>query len=538
MTFFTLLPLISGISVIGLGIFVYLSNRKAILNKIFFVFSVATNIWLVGTFLMWTSKGDELIIFWDRFIYIGVVFIPITTYHFGLVLSKIKNQKNLLYFGYFLAFLFLVLSRTNYFMEGLYQYSWGAHTQARFFHHLFLIYFAFYIILFFLNTFKFYKERAQGIEKLQAKYVFFALLILSLGSIAFFPAYGIDVYPVSYFSGFVCAVILAYTATKHHLFNVRVITTELFTSLIILSLLIYTILSPSLDEFLIRGGLFLFVTILGFLLIKSVLKEIKIREKLQVAYQELKKLDNAKSEFLSIASHQLRTPLTAIKGYIGMLQEGIFGKFNKEVENVFEKVYLSNERLIKLVNSLLDISRIEAGRMEFKFKKVQIEEIIEGVVKELFIAAKKKKVYLKFERQKKLLPRAMIDSMKIRQVVLNIIDNSVKYTSKGGVKVSVRLVQNKGKNFCQIAVQDTGIGVPKEELESIFQMYKRGTGMRMFPEGSGLGLYVAKKLIKAHNGRIWVESKGSGKGTSFYIKLPISRKQSAITNFQDFSLLK
>jgi len=200
-----------------------------------------------------------------------------------------------------------------------------------------------------------------------------------------------------------------------------------------------------------------------------------------------------------------------------MIQEGIYGRFSEEFNEILNKIYLSNTRLIDLVNSLLDISRIEMGRMEFKFEEIQIGKIIESIIEELSIQAKQKNLYLKFEKPKRPLPKIRADESKIRQVILNLIDNAIRYTEKGGVTIKVKNLISA----IQISVRDTGIGLTPKEVESLFGMYARGKGMSIFPEGAGLGLYVARKLLEAHLGRIWAESAGKNKGSTFYVDLPV-----------------
>jgi signal transduction histidine kinase len=241
-------------------------------------------------------------------------------------------------------------------------------------------------------------------------------------------------------------------------------------------------------------------------------------KELKEAYGELKKLDKAKSEFISIASHQLRTPLTAIKGYISMMLEKSYGKPPTKMEKPLENIYASNERLIKLVNDLLNVSRIEAGRTEMNFEKVALDEIITSVIEELKGVADKKNIYLKFKKPQKPLPKILADRDKIRQVIINIVDNAIRYTEKGGVTIKCK-VQN-GK--CKIEITDTGEGMTKEEISHLFESFSRGTaGTRFWTEGAGLGLYIAKKFIDFHKGKIWAESPGEGKGSTFYIELPM-----------------
>ena len=183
-----------------------------------------------------------------------------------------------------------------------------------------------------------------------------------------------------------------------------------------------------------------------------------------------------------------------------------------------ENIYKSSERLIRLVNDLLSISRIEAGKMELKLEKISLGEIIKSVIDELKIKAQKKNIYLKWERPKKALPKILIDRDKIRQVILNVIDNGIRYTNDGGV--TIRLKVKNGR--LTTVISDTGGGMTKEELSKLFESFSRGlTGSRLYTEGAGLGLYVARRFVEMHKGKIWAESKGSGKGSTFYIELPI-----------------
>jgi signal transduction histidine kinase len=246
----------------------------------------------------------------------------------------------------------------------------------------------------------------------------------------------------------------------------------------------------------------------------------KATRELRAANARLKKLDEAKSDFISIASHQLRTPLTVIKGYISMMLEGSFGQLTeKEIESL-HKVYESNQRLINLVEDLLNISRIESGRIQYNWEKSQLEDLVASVVDEISQNAKKKKLYLDFVKPEKVLPVVEMDKDKLRQVFMNLVDNAVKYTDKGGIRVSV-MTESKNKNIL-VKVTDTGMGIDKSELPNLFQKFSRGKGMsRVHTEGTGLGLYVAKEMIKAHGGKIWAESLGKERGSTFYVSLPI-----------------
>ncbi len=238
--------------------------------------------------------------------------------------------------------------------------------------------------------------------------------------------------------------------------------------------------------------------------------------KLVYAYEKLHKLDRAKSEFLSIASHQLRTPLTSIKGFTSLLLEGTYGEISQNVRTVLGKVFTSNERLIHLVEDLLNISRIESGRFVFDLKENKIQPLIEEIIDSFIVPAKAKKIKFEYKPSKQKIPPFIFDNNKIQELLSNLIDNAVKYTQKGVIKVSLKYQDNK----VLIKIKDSGMGISKGETEYIFDKFQRGKGVtQVHTEGVGLGLYVCKKVIEAHKGRIWAESPGTGKGSTFFVEL-------------------
>lgn len=251
----------------------------------------------------------------------------------------------------------------------------------------------------------------------------------------------------------------------------------------------------------------------------------KTTEDLTEANDRLAQLDKAKSEFLSIASHQLYTPLTAIKGYLSMLQEGDYGKVNAKQQPVMEILYQSSERLIELIKNLLDVSRIESGRLELTLQSVDLAQMAQEIVTELTPNAMKKNLKLTFTKEKEELPHVVADAQRIRQVVLNVVDNAVKYTNSGTVEVSLRQ-ENQSLVF---AVKDTGKGVSEEDIGRLFIKFSRVGGSEKYhTDGSGLGLYVARKICREHHGDIWAESPGLGKGSTFAVRLPIEGSKDAL----------
>jgi len=166
----------------------------------------------------------------------------------------------------------------------------------------------------------------------------------------------------------------------------------------------------------------------------------------------------------------------------------------------------------------LNLSRLDAGKIEFSPELTSLEEMVSGVVEELIINAEKKGLYMKMEKPTRPLPKIMVDKDKLRQVILNIVDNAIKYTKDGGITLKLKRVDDSE----EIKIIDTGEGMTEKELKSLFQMFSRATaGTQLHAEGAGLGLYVARQFIEMHKGKIWAESKGKGRGSTFTIQLPI-----------------
>ncbi len=238
-------------------------------------------------------------------------------------------------------------------------------------------------------------------------------------------------------------------------------------------------------------------------------------EALQEANEKLKSLDKLKTEFLSLASHQLRSPLTAIKGYTSMLLEGSFGEVGEKQKEAIDRVFQSSNHLTKVVEDLLNVSKIEAGGMKYEMTPFDIEKAAKDLSTDLSITASKKGLTLNFVTDSKAPYTVNGDMEKIRQVILNVIDNAIKYTQKGGI--TVNLTKDTLKNLIRVAVTDTGMGISPEEKEKLFQKFSRGEGGKTNTGGSGLGLYLAKQIAEAHGGHISIDSPGVGLGSTFSI---------------------
>jgi signal transduction histidine kinase len=241
--------------------------------------------------------------------------------------------------------------------------------------------------------------------------------------------------------------------------------------------------------------------------------------RLKMKNQQLMELDKAKDEFISMASHQLRTPLTAIKGYLSMLLEGDAGDIKVSQYDFINEAYSGANRMVGLINDLLNVSRMETGRFFLEPKELDIERVVDEEIKQLSNAAKTKGLYLKVEKKGKV-PHIWADETKIRQVIMNFMDNAIYYTNTGGVTV---MLKHDKKDFIY-EVHDTGIGVPRAQLEHLFEKFFRADNARTArPDGTGLGIYLAKRVVEDHGGEIIFDSV-EGKGSMFGFRFPLKKK--------------
>jgi signal transduction histidine kinase len=315
----------------------------------------------------------------------------------------------------------------------------------------------------------------------------------------------------------------AYAIVRYRLFNLKIITVEAIT-VVLWVMLFAKVFTSDINESIINALIFISSLVFGVLLIRSVRKEVKQREQLEIldkeleaANEQLKILDKARADFITIASHQLRTPPATIKWYLSSILEGDYGKMDDNVHVQLRRTMSTNNSMISLIDDLLNASRIERGKMEFIFQPTDLVEITQITVDQLEPQAEMRKLNLVFQKPKEALPVITADKEKLRQVMNNLIDNAIKYTQQGKIEVSI----TKTAKDLVFKVSDSGKGIPPGQMKAIFEKYDRGKSAARNSTGLGLGLYVAKVIVEQHKGKIWAESKGEGKGSSFIFTVPI-----------------
>jgi signal transduction histidine kinase len=406
-----------------------------------------------------------------------------------------------------------------------------------------LYYFYFiYIITYFLIGISLIVKRyliLKGIERSQIEIIFLSIFISSFVGMTtnlIMPVFNnFSLFWVGpFFSGYMVLTI-TYAIIKYGLFEIKVITTEFITLSTWILMFVKIILDKNNSDRAFDLIILLLLIISGIYVIRNVIKEISLREKddklvsdmtdlnqtLEKTNVKLKDLDQKKSEFMSLATHQLRAPLTAMRGYYSMIQDGTFGKIdNPEIEDVINKISRSTTDLTMIVEDYLNISRIEQGRMQYNFVSIDIADIVNDVIKEVSPTVHHAGLTLNLNYDTSQKYIVSVDQGKIKQVIFNIIDNSIKYTPKGSINVSITKTTNKK---VLISIKDTGVGIKSGVIPQLFKKFTRAPDASDTNIlGTGLGLYVADQILKAHDGHTWAQSEGQDKGSQFYIELGLN----------------
>lgn len=492
-------------------------------------------VWIASMIIFKNTLSIFWAIFSAKMLYVAGVVIVTNFFYFTyfFLREKLTDGKFKMFVLGLPSLLFIVLIIfSNYVIKDVEFFNGGDMIVK--FDFLYYLYAAYMIVWSVAGYYYLIKKTASAVDKTQKR----QLVYVGLGTMSavtfglvfdiILPMFGnFDFYWLGPVLVTFFVVFASYAIAKHHLFDVKVITTELFSAILLIILVVRFALSESAGLFLLNGIIALSFIAFGALLIRSVWKEVHTREKVQDLAAELEKanahlreLDQSKSEFLSIAAHQLRTPITGVKGYVSMLLEGDYGELTPPQRLELERIYRASDRLTRLIDVFLNVSRIETGHLELKKTPSPFAQIVDDVVSDLTNAYKKKGLKLAVAKPSAPLPPILIDRDKIQDVVLNLVDNAIKYTDTGSIDIRF----DRSPSLLSFQIKDTGAGISPEGLDKLFQKFSRAdVASHIQTGGSGLGLFVAKKIVEAHGGRIWAESEGEGEGqgATFTFTLPI-----------------
>ncbi|MEN9604505.1 MAG: hypothetical protein RJB39_190 [Candidatus Parcubacteria bacterium] len=512
------------------SVITYQADRTNKVNRAWFYFSIPFGLWSFALFNI-TNTGDaHTALIWQYILDISAVWIPSTYFYFATCLLRYKKSitLNILFVS---SALLTALSLTPLFKLGvarLFDFFWIVPGK------LYVIFPAFFAVVVILSIGHIVVtlrkiDRGSSYGSQLKNTIVTCIIGFAAGGTNFFPQF-FNIYPFGNYIVIVYVIVMVYGVVRHKLLSPKVVVAQLFTSALMLVSFVEIIFAGTTNQIIYKIIIFCVVTFFSWLFIRSVRKEIEIKDQLAIKEvqltknnAELARISAEKTEFVSLASHQIRGPLTSIKGYSSMILDGDFGPISPEAKEAAVVMIDSCNTLTRVVNDYLDITRIEQGRMKFEFSDVDLKALISTCIQELSPSITR--AGLKCIVHMPEGPNAAGkewwhikgDAPKLKQVFLNLIDNSIKYTPTGSLTIS--LVETNQK-MIRFSIKDTGVGIAPTTMPKLFAKFSRAeNASETNILGTGLGLYVAKMMVEAFEGKVWAESEGTGKGSTFIVEL-------------------
>lgn len=534
MSLFSISSILVSLSSVLVGLFVFSQNTRSPLHRNWLAFTCVTSLWGLGLYGVTAAGTLVEAARWQHLLDISAIWIPplslsfaltflsLPTHHFRYVLLHV-----FLYGSIGISILLTYLSFTDFYIQGFSNtlgFYWIEPGQLYFLFPLFFglvsVVFGFVFLSEFLNT-----SRTSYYRK-QALSIFIAALFgFGGGATNFFPQL-FNIYPFGNYLVILFVFFVAYSILRQRLFQTKIIATQFFASAFGLIFLLNLLRSETIIDWTINFFILVLVAVFGVLLVGSVIKEVEQREEierlakdLQKANTRLKELDAMKSQFLSIASHDLRAPLTAIRNFMSLLLDGTYGTIPPAAKEGMQHVFDRATEMADSVSDYLNVSRIEQGRMKYDFVESNLHKLLSDSVAIFRNNFEQKGLELKVTLPEDKQFPVKADIGKLQEVFNNLLDNAVKYTPTGTVTVSLEKVS---QDKARVTFKDSGVGMDQKTIRSLFKLFSAGENSRKINTSStGIGLYITKKHVEAHGGRVWAESDGEGKGSRFIVELPL-----------------
>ncbi|MES2966228.1 MAG: ATP-binding protein [Patescibacteria group bacterium] len=528
--------LLPAISILLLGFFALRFSKSLLKAKVFALFTVVLSLWLITDLVLWHSNNPYwFAMFWSFLDLLAIMFYLLLATFIYLDFSNNKFIPAWLTTVFLtiltIPFLLTVTGLTmEYFDEPNCEMAVNSLVIS---YNLYTAWFSILAILV-MSIVKCYavafkRKEVVRVLVLALSSAFFLGIVSGAEQIANLTGV-FEVILYSLFSLPIFILILTYSIIEQQTLDTNVSTfvyARLLFAIFVLVAGFSLFLSDDKFEFATFGVSTIVTFGFGYLLLRSARREMKQREEIEkLAYgleranERLQILDKQKSEFVSIASHQLRSPLTAIRGYVSMMAEGSFGQLPEKAQEILERVNESSKFMATSINDFLDVSRIESGNMKYEYMDVNLKDQAEHVVDDLRADAVKRGLMLLYRSDMQGTGLVRADAGKTQQIFHNLINNALKYTPKGSVTVYAHDDVKSKKMYVDII--DTGVGLSSESMQKLFGKFARAKiASSANIMGTGLGLFVAREMARAMGGDITVQSEGEGKGSTFTISFPL-----------------
>ncbi len=514
-----------------LGGYTLVKTRYSKASVVFLLFTLAVSLWLIGDLVLWIVPDYYYVVFfWSWLDHVNVIFFALGAYFFSILArGQITIYEKILIL--LICLPAFVLTFTGNAIVGFEQ-VWCEATENQTITYYKLFAEWTFVLMMFVSLVIAWQSALRE-KKVQLLIMLAAILLFfATFSVTEYIAVNTGIYEINLYALFVLPlflIIITFSITNLGIFNIRYLGTQLLVYILILMVgSQFLFLQDSTD--LTLNVITLVISIfIGLTLLQNSKRELEqkiLAEKLATdlagANLRLEKLDKMKSEFMSIASHQLRSPLTSIRGYVSMILEGSYGVIDDKTKEVLTRVNDSAKNMALSIDDFLNVSRIEAGNMKYDLADADIRQIVENIVSDTQPVSTDRGIPLILNVSFEGPAMSKIDIGKTRQIIQNLVDNAFKYNKDGGL-VTLTLSKDDVAKKINVDVKDQGIGLSPESIGNLFGKFERAKNASSANvSGSGLGLYIARTMARQMGGDIVVTSPGEGQGSTFTASFPLN----------------
>jgi signal transduction histidine kinase len=516
-----------------MGFIVLWGKRTSPVHQLFFLVAFNTGFWAFSCTMADVVREQSSAMTWSKMAIVGPFFLSAAfltlSYYFSEKKEVITRRRAFLIF--LPSVVALALTPTSLNIVSVTLRPWGTDFVPGPLYTVLLVHLLLYFFLAGRRLRRAYRKSADPIVRKQILFLMAGIVLVVASGIvtnivlplAFNYTRASVIGPAA---TLIFVMLTMYAIVRHGLLNLKIIATELFAGIFVFINFIQLFNSATASEYATNVTVFVLTALAAVMLVRSVFGEIGRREQIQTlaaqlesANVHLKEMDNLKDEFISIASHQLRTPSTVIKGYLSLMLEGAYGPLSDSLREKVLNMAQMNERLVQMINNMLNVSRIEKNHIEYTCVVIDLYPVIGQAVEEMLAKASRKGIAIRIEGATAGPVEAYVDMEKTIEVLSNLIDNSIKYSTAGTITVSA--VPQPRKKAVIVTVADEGLGINKEDLQMVFTKFFRSSDPSIMTQGgTGLGLYVCAMFVRGMGGDIWVEKSAPGKGTTIAFALP------------------
>jgi signal transduction histidine kinase len=517
--YYSISLLIGGFTALLSGFVVFIHNRHNLENIAWLLSNITSAIWSFGYFATITASTHVMAYYSDWVLHSAAVFIPV--FYLLSVLSITgeyqKHRIQLIITG-LIGFVFLVMVPTKTFIldvipKAHFNFVPDAGPAYIYF---FLFFFATVIYTLYF-VFKKLRAEKDPIQRAKLKYIIiFTIFGFGGGGSVFFLTFNLPIlpYPIILFS--IYPAVSGYAIFRYQLFDVKVITTELLVFILWIILLIRTLLSTNLYDALVNGAFLLFLIIVGVLLIRSVIKEVKLREQIEKLASDLKEANTGQASLMHFMNHQVKGRFGNARNIFAELLTDDYGVMPDTAKPLLQKGLDETKMGVDYVQNILKGASAENGTLPYNMVPIDFKPVVEDAFNKQKEYAEKKSLEFKLHIEDGNY-NITGDNVELGESIRNLLDNSINYTEKGSINVTLK---NTGSNI-RLEIKDTGVGLSDDDKTKLFKSGGRGSeSIKINVNSTGFGLVFVKGVIEAHKGRVWAESEGRGKGSTFIIELP------------------